>query len=53
VWLKRQLERGALSLLSGGGRRAPAILIYHRVLPAQDPLFPGEVHREQFDRQLG
>jgi len=53
VWLKRQLERGALSLLSGGGSRAPAILIYHRVLPAQDPLFPGEVHRDQFDRQLG
>jgi peptidoglycan/xylan/chitin deacetylase (PgdA/CDA1 family) len=39
--------------LSGGGRRAPAILIYHRVLPEQDPLFPGEVHRAQFDRQLG
>lgn len=53
MWLKRQLERGALSLLSGGGSRAPAILIYHRVLPAQDPLFPGEVHRDQFDRQLG
>jgi len=53
VWLKQQLERGALSLLSGGGRRAPAILIYHRVLPQPDPLFPGEVHREQFDRQLG
>ncbi|WP_229208115.1 polysaccharide deacetylase family protein [Duganella sp. Root198D2] len=53
MWLKRQLERGALSLLSGGGSHAPAILIYHRVLPAQDPLFPGEVHREQFERQLG
>ncbi|KQZ26058.1 polysaccharide deacetylase [Duganella sp. Root1480D1] len=47
------MERGALSLLSGGGRRAPAILIYHRVLPQADPLFPGEVYREQFERQLG
>lgn len=53
MWLKQQLERGALSLLSGGGNRAPAILIYHRVLPEADPMFPGEVHREQFDRQLG
>ncbi|MGW8389874.1 polysaccharide deacetylase family protein [Pseudoduganella sp. HUAS MS19] len=53
MWLKQQLEQGALSLLSGGGRRAPAILIYHRVLPVADPLFPGEVHREQFSRQLG
>lgn len=52
MWLKRQLERGALSLLSGGGKRAPAILIYHRVLPEQDPLFPSEVHRAQFERQL-
>lgn len=53
MWLKHQLERGALSLLSGGGNRAPVILIYHRVLPEADPLFPTEVHREQFDRQLG
>lgn len=52
MWLKRQLERGALSLLSGGGRRAPAILIYHRVLPEQDPLFPSEVYRAKFERQL-
>lgn len=52
MWLKRQLERGALSLLSGGGRRAPTILIYHRILPEQDKLFPSEVHRAQFDRQL-
>jgi peptidoglycan/xylan/chitin deacetylase (PgdA/CDA1 family) len=46
------VERGAWSLLSGGGHRAPVILIYHRVLPEQDPLFPTEVHRAQFDRQL-
>ncbi|WP_342120798.1 polysaccharide deacetylase family protein [Pseudoduganella sp. OTU4001] len=52
VWLKRQLEQGALSLLSGGGHRAPAILIYHRVLPQQDRIFPLEVHRAQFDSQL-
>jgi len=53
VWLKQQLEKGALSLLAGGGSRAPVILIYHRVLPEPDPLFPTEVHRAQFDRQLG
>jgi peptidoglycan/xylan/chitin deacetylase (PgdA/CDA1 family) len=52
VWLRRQMERGAWSLLSGGGRRAPVILIYHRVLPEQDKLFPTEVHRAQFDSQL-
>jgi peptidoglycan/xylan/chitin deacetylase (PgdA/CDA1 family) len=27
-----------------------SILIFHRVLPAPDPLFPGEQHGERFDR---
>ncbi len=42
------------------GLRSPAgaagrlsILIFHRVLPEPDPLFPGEVHARQFDAMLG
>jgi peptidoglycan/xylan/chitin deacetylase (PgdA/CDA1 family) len=45
---------GAL-LLRLGALGAPGrltILIYHRVLPQPDPLFPGEVDAERFDRQL-
>ncbi|WP_229415885.1 hypothetical protein [Pseudoduganella armeniaca] len=34
------LEKTLLSLLSPGGRRGLSILIYHRVLPRKDPLFP-------------
>jgi peptidoglycan/xylan/chitin deacetylase (PgdA/CDA1 family) len=30
-----------------------SILIYHRVLPQPDPLFPGEVDATAFDRQMG
>lgn len=29
-----------------------AILIYHRVLPAPDPMLPGEVHGALFERQM-
>ncbi|MBB3117045.1 polysaccharide deacetylase family protein [Pseudoduganella violacea] len=46
------LEKGLLRVLSPGGRRGLSILIYHRVLPQKDPLFPGEVDREEFDQQL-
>lgn len=45
-------QRAAFSMLSRGGRAAPAILIYHRVLRRRDPLFPSEVDVETFDRQL-
>lgn len=42
-----------MSILSPGGRRARlSILIYHRVLPHRDPLFPGEVDAADFDRQI-
>jgi peptidoglycan/xylan/chitin deacetylase (PgdA/CDA1 family) len=41
-----------MHVLSPGGRQGLSILIYHRVLPAPDPLFPGEVDRVEFDRQL-
>lgn len=46
------LEKSLLRMLSPGGRRGLSILIYHRVLPQRDPLFPGEVDREEFDQQL-
>jgi peptidoglycan/xylan/chitin deacetylase (PgdA/CDA1 family) len=40
-----------LSLVSPAGARGRlSILIFHRVLPAPDPLFPDEVDAERFDR---
>ncbi|MCC2680642.1 MAG: Polysaccharide deacetylase [Nitrosospira multiformis] len=45
--------RAMLHLLSPGGRRARlSILIYHRVLPCQDPLFPEESYAQSFDQQM-
>lgn len=45
--------RLAASVLSPAGPRARlSILIYHRVLPAIDPLFPGEVDAAWFDAQM-
>lgn len=39
-----------LGVLSPAGRRARlSILIFHRVLPRPDPLFPGEIDAAQFD----
>jgi peptidoglycan/xylan/chitin deacetylase (PgdA/CDA1 family) len=46
------LERGMLRLLSPGGGPKLSILIYHRVLPQTDPLFPGEVDRVAFNHQM-
>jgi peptidoglycan/xylan/chitin deacetylase (PgdA/CDA1 family) len=43
-----------LSMLSPeAGRARLSILIFHRVLPQPDPLFPGEVDARQFDQMLG
>ncbi len=43
-----------LHVLSPAGRRSRlSVLIFHRVLPEQDPLFPGEMHRRRFDAVLG
>jgi peptidoglycan/xylan/chitin deacetylase (PgdA/CDA1 family) len=47
------LEKSLLSLLSPGGRRGLSILIYHRVLPHKDPLFPSEVDAAEFSTQVG
>jgi peptidoglycan/xylan/chitin deacetylase (PgdA/CDA1 family) len=41
---------GAVSLTTL--RKRLSILIYHRVLPQQDPLFPTDVHAARFERQL-
>ncbi len=48
------LERPMFSLLSPGGARGRlSILIFHRVLPAPDPIFPGEASAAWFDAMLG
>jgi peptidoglycan/xylan/chitin deacetylase (PgdA/CDA1 family) len=44
----------AFALASPAGRRsALSILIFHRVLPEPDPLFPAEVDSGQFDAMIG
>ena len=46
--------RLAFSILSPGGPRGRlSILIFHRVLPQPDPIFPGEPHASSFDAMLG
>ena len=48
------LIRSALSALSPAGPSARlSILIFHRVLTAPDPLFPGEVDCSRFDEMMG
>lgn len=43
--------RSLFTLLSPAGTRARlTVLIFHRVLPAPDPLFPEEVDAERFDQ---
>lgn len=45
--------RFALSLLSPSGARGRlSILIFHRVLPQQDPIFPEEMYAERFNTLL-
>lgn len=46
--------KSIMGALSPAGQRARlSILIFHRVLSKQDPLFPDEPGREQFDQILG
>lgn len=48
------LIKSALQLVSPSGVDGGlSILIFHRVLPAPDPLFPGEVDCQMFDRVVG
>ena len=45
--------RGLMQLLSPAGARARlSILIYHRVLPRPDPLFPNELDAVRFEAQM-
>ena len=47
-------SRAILRLFSPGGLAGRlSILIYHRVLAQQDPVFPDESDAETFDRQIG
>lgn len=47
-------RRAFLNLFSPGGLRGRlTILIYHRVLPQPDALFPGESDAENFEHQMG
>jgi peptidoglycan/xylan/chitin deacetylase (PgdA/CDA1 family) len=42
--------RALTACLSPAGRRARlSVLIFHRVLPTPDPLFPDEMHAQRFD----
>jgi len=47
------LTRPLLRILSPGGKDGLSILIFHRVLPRKDPLFPGEIDAKEFDWLLG
>lgn len=48
-WMESAFVRLVATLLSGRGRRASlAILIFHRVLPAPDPLLPDEPDARRF-----
>lgn len=41
------------ALAPGGRRGRLSILIFHRVFPQRDPLFPGELDAQRFDELLG
>jgi peptidoglycan/xylan/chitin deacetylase (PgdA/CDA1 family) len=46
------MGKAMLLPLARGGRRGLSTLIYHRVLSEPDPLFPGELDRAGFARQI-
>lgn len=48
------IPRMLASMISPGGKGAAlSILIFHRVLPVRDPLFPDEMDAARFDELLG
>ncbi|MFD2365210.1 polysaccharide deacetylase family protein [Pseudoduganella sp. GCM10020061] len=49
---RRPFTRALLSVVAPGGARGLSILVYHRVLPHADPLFPAIVDAERFSLQL-
>lgn len=50
--LAARVGRPLLRAFSPGGRGPLSIMIYHRVAAAPDPLFPGEVDQQRFDREI-
>ena len=50
--LSPRFGRSLLRPLLTGGARSPAIMIYHRVRSERDPLFPVEIDRTNFARQI-
>lgn len=49
---RRPFTRALLTVVAPGGTRGLSILVYHRVLPQADPLFPSIVDAERFSLQL-
>lgn len=49
---RRPFTRALLSVVSPGGTRGLSILVYHRVLPHADSLFPAVVDAHRFALQL-
>jgi peptidoglycan/xylan/chitin deacetylase (PgdA/CDA1 family) len=46
--------RWLFDVLSPAGRRARlSVVMFHRVLPREDPMFPGQMDAARFDAQLG
>jgi peptidoglycan/xylan/chitin deacetylase (PgdA/CDA1 family) len=52
AFLRKLPGQALMRVVAPGGTRGLSIVIYHRVLPAKDALFPDEVDRAEFDRQL-
>ena len=50
-WLARAASWCSSAVDAAAGRRL-SILIFHRVLPRPDPLFPDEIDAAQFDRLM-
>lgn len=48
----RAFATALLSLAAPGGARGLSILVYHRVLPEPDPLFPEQMDAARFAQQL-
>lgn len=48
----RPFATALLSLLAPGGARGLSILVYHRVLPEPDPLFPDQMDAARFAQHL-
>lgn len=50
--MTRPFATALLSLVAPGGARGLSVLVYHRVLPEPDPLFPGQMDAVRFAQHL-